>query len=101
MASTPSSTERVTAHSIARDFTAAVEQGTAVDAAAGKALQACQAAGVQPSASLYNPVLASHSAAGPPEAVLSWFAKMKTAVSIDIIACNMVLKAHVARNDLP
>ena len=46
-------------------------------------------------------VLASHSAAGPPEAVLSWFAKMKTAVSIDIIACNMVLKAHVARNDLP
>ena len=141
MASTPSSTERVTAHSIARDFTAAVEQGTAVDAAAVKALQACQAAGVQPSASLYNrelprmartpssrtfqhtasarvgmrmlwphtafacfrsaDVLASHSAAGPPEAVLSWFAKMKTAVSIDIIACNMVLKAHVARNDLP
>ena len=56
MASTPSSTERVTAHSIARDFTAAVGQGTAVDAAAVKALQACQAAGVQPSASLYGAV---------------------------------------------
>ena len=87
--------------SITHEFSAATAQGVAVESAAVKALQAFQNAGVTPSGSFYNHVLASHSASGPPEAVLSWFAKMRGATSVDIVACNIALKAHVARNDLP
>ena len=43
---TPSNTDRVTAHSITSEFSAAIQQGEAVESAAVKALQTCEKAGI-------------------------------------------------------
>ena len=51
---TPSNTDRVTAHSISSEFSAAIQQGEAVESAAVKALQACEKAGIKPTAGLFN-----------------------------------------------
>ena len=94
-AGSPASTISINQH-----FTEACRSGVAVETAAVHALQACQTHSLQPSAALLNNILQAVSSASPPEAVLSWFAKMRAMVTVDVIACNVALKAHIQRNDL-
>ena len=75
--------------------------GYAVEAATSEMLRTCDACGCKPSMPMYNHALAALSRHAPPEAVLSWTARMRHAgVPLDLIACNMQLKAHAAMGDL-
>jgi len=81
-------------------FTAQVAGGLPVESAAVQALQACTTHGfTQASAQqrIHNNVLSVLSKSGPPEAVLSWIARMHgTGIVVDRVACNIALKAHCA-----
>ena len=72
-----------------------------VEAAAVNMLKRCTEYGVQANAALHNNVLAALSNRCPPEAVLSWLARMRdSGVGIDVYSCNIQLKAHLAMKDL-
>jgi len=82
-------------------FSAAIGSGRNIEGAAVEMLRACESHTLQPTAALYNNVLAALAKRGPPEAVLSWLAKMRScAVALDVQACNVNLKAHAALGDI-
>jgi len=82
---------------VSMGFTAAVAHGCPVDTAAVQALQACADHGLSPGRRIHNNVLGVLSRVGPPEAVLAWVARMyDTGIEVDLIACNIQLKAHCA-----
>ena len=68
-------------------FSAAIGAGRNIEGAAVEMLQACDVRKLQPSVAMYNNVLAALTKRGPPEAVLSWLAKMRSCgVALDVKA---------------
>ena len=82
-------------------FTADVESGKSVDAAAVEMLRRCAQHKVEATSALHNNVLANLSKRSPPEAVLSWLARMRASrIPLDVVACNIQLKAHATMGDI-
>jgi pentatricopeptide repeat protein len=84
-------------------LSARIATGMGIDAAAVGALKACERHGIPPTCAqtLHNNVLSAYSKSGPPEAVLSWLARMRlSGVPVDVAACNTQLRAHAALYDL-
>ena len=83
-------------------FTAKVAAGHDVHSAAVQMMSTCQQSGLTPTAAMHNNVLAalSRSRTTPPEALLSWLARMRaSSIGLDRVACNIELKAHVAMDN--
>ena len=74
----------VNARMINMAFSAKVAVGNSIDSAAVDMLRLCETHNVEPSRAMHNNVLAALSRRGPPEAVLSWLARMRaSAVKLD------------------
>jgi len=95
------STSTLNVRMINMAFTAMLATGQSVEAAAVHAMQLCTSKGFTKTTSLHNNILAAFSHQGPPEAVISWLARMRdSGLEIDRQAYNIKLKAHLAMGDL-
>ena len=75
-------------------FSAEAEQGRSVDAAAVEALSRCAEFKLEATVALHNNVLATLAKRSPPEATLSWLARMRASkIPLDVVACNIQLDA--------
>lgn len=83
--------------SISRAFIAAVESGRDIETAAREMLQSCAEAGIRPTAPMHHNVLMRLDRKGPPEAVISWFARMRhDGIMPNTAACNIAMKCYAA-----
>jgi len=71
-----------------------------IERAAVRMFELCGKHGLTPNASVHNNVLGALSRRGPPEAVLSWVARMRASNIMDTFACNVELKAHIGMGHL-
>jgi len=95
------SSKEVNGRMINMGFSAKVSTGVGTDAAAVSMLHACEAAGITPTVSFHNNVLAQLSKRSSPELVLSWLARMReSSLTPDLVACNIQLKAFAAMGNL-
>lgn len=71
-------------------FSAEAETGRSVDAAAVEALRRCGEYKIEATVALHNNVLATLAKRSPPEATLSWLARMRASrIPLDVVACNI------------
>ena len=71
-------------------FSAEAETGRSVDAAAVEALRRCGEYKIEATVALHNNVLATLAKRSPPEAPLSWPARMRASrIPLDVVACNI------------
>ena len=81
-------------------FTALVSAGTPTETAAVEMISLCHAHRLTPTQAMHNNILGVLAKASPPEAVLSWMARMRDSrVPFDVIATNIELKALTALGD--
>lgn len=82
-------------------FTAESETGRSVESASVEALRRCGEHKLHATVALHNNVLATLAKRSPPEATLSWLARMRASrVPLDVVACNIQLKAYERMGDL-
>ena len=82
-------------------FTALIETGAAVDAAADEICSLCARHSVRPSAEIFHNILGALSRSGAPPTTLShWLNRMcVSGVPLDVWACNLLLKSHLQAQD--